>query len=152
MGQGLVRAAARILGIHLRNADPSIIEDYARIDAVDVFRDAMLGNPGATVNVLDLMTREEFLRGPIYTRYGRKHRVEAALGTSIPEPVSSMVDFLTIRRFDPRWPFSEDAGSSSGSHRTCSALIRGSATPHPGVSGRSGHAAPTRGSLPTSRP
>jgi hypothetical protein len=112
---------AKILGIHLRNADPSIIEDYARIDEADVLRDAMLSRPGVTIDVLDLMTRGEYLRGPLYVKYGRKHRVEAVIGTSIIEPVSSMVDFLTVWRFDARWRFSEDDRLlTSGSPRTCS--------------------------------
>ncbi len=97
----------KMLHVHLHNADESIITDYQRIDADDFFRDAMLSRPGTTINIADLMSRKDFERSPVYTRYGRKHRIEAALGTAILEPVSSMLEFLTIWRFDPRWPFSE---------------------------------------------
>ncbi|MGE0800216.1 MAG: response regulator transcription factor [Lautropia sp.] len=97
----------KILSVHLLNADPSILDDYRKIDAIDSFRDAMLAQPGTTINLSDLMSRKDFERSPIYSRYGRKHRVEAVVGTVLVEPVSSMLDFLTIWRFDPRWPFSE---------------------------------------------
>jgi DNA-binding CsgD family transcriptional regulator len=98
---------SKILYVHLLNADKSILQDYGRIDGDDFFRDAMLASPGSTVNLNDLISRRDFERSPIYTRYGRKHRVEAAVGTVILEPVSSMIEFLTLWRFDPRWPFSD---------------------------------------------
>lgn len=97
----------QILHVHLLHADKSILQDYKRIDADDFFRDAMLANPGTTINVADLISRKDFERSAVYTRYGRKHRVEAAIGTVIVEPISSMLDFLTLWRFDPRWPFSD---------------------------------------------
>ncbi len=99
---------AKILSAHLFNADASLLDDYRRIDGDDYFRDAMIANPGRTINIGDLVSRKDFERSAIYLRYGRKHRIESAVGTTLFEPVSSMVDFLTLWRFDPRWPFSEN--------------------------------------------
>lgn len=96
-----------ILSVHLQNADQAVVDDYARVDGDDFFRDAMFARPGTTINLHDLMPRKAFERSPLYTRYGRRHRIEAAMGTVLIEPISSLVDFLTIWRHDLRWPFSE---------------------------------------------
>lgn len=97
----------QILSVHLLNAEPSIIEDYPRVEAHDRFRDAMIARPGRTVLMSDLMPRSVYERSPLYTRYGRKHRLESTMGTVLVEPVSGLLDFITIWRFDARWPFSE---------------------------------------------
>lgn len=97
----------KIVSVHVHNADPAIIDDYRAIDPVDFFRDAMLAKPGTTINLYDLISRRDYVRSGMYTRYGRKHKLEAVMGTVCVEPVTSMVEFLTIWRVDARWPFSE---------------------------------------------
>ncbi len=97
----------QVLSVHLLDADPSIVEDYGRIQAHDRFRDAMIARPGRTVLMSDLMPRSVYERSVLYTRYGRKHRLESTMGTVLLEPVSGLLDFITVWRFDPRWPFSE---------------------------------------------
>ena len=97
----------QVLGAHLFNADPSILEDHQRVEAHDRFRDAMIARPGRTVLLSDLMPRAVYERTPLDTRYGRRHRLESATGTVLVEPVSGLLDFLTVWRFDSRWPFAE---------------------------------------------
>ena len=60
---------SKILSVHLMHADPSILDDYRKVDAVDFFRDAMLAKPGTTINVYDLISRKDFERSAIYPRY-----------------------------------------------------------------------------------
>lgn len=95
------------LRVHLCNARPDIFEDYPRIQEHDFFRDAMLAAYGTTINVSDLITRKRYEKSPLYREYGRKHQIESAIGTVLLEPTSSLTDFLTLWRFDSRWPFSE---------------------------------------------
>jgi DNA-binding CsgD family transcriptional regulator len=97
----------KILRVQISNASEDMLKDYERVQEHDFFRDAMLAALGTTINLSDLITRKDFERSPLYTRYGRKHRIETAIGTVLLEPVSSMTEFLSIWRFDARWPFSD---------------------------------------------
>lgn len=97
----------KILRVQIVNASEDMFKDYERVQEHDFFRDAMLARLGTSINLSDLITRKDFERSPLYTKFGRKHRIETALGTVLLEPVSSMTEFLTVWRFDSRWPFSD---------------------------------------------
>ena len=98
----------KIIRVHVSNAiQDEMLKDYERVQQYDFFRDAMLAAPGTTINLHDLVTRKDFEKSPLYTRYGRKHKIESTIGTVLNDPITSMQEFLTIWRFDARWPFSE---------------------------------------------
>jgi DNA-binding CsgD family transcriptional regulator len=106
-GKALVEPQ-KILRVQVTNASQEVmLKDYERIQEHDFFRDAMLAEIGTTINVHDLIARKDYEKHPIYTKYGRKHRIESCIGTVLLEPVSSMSEFLSLWRFDARWPFSE---------------------------------------------
>lgn len=96
----------KILHVHLLNARECILDDYRDVQAHDFFRDAMLAEPGRSISMLDLMPRPEYIGHPLYTRYCRHHRVEDALGTILRDEDTALSEFLTVWRFDARWPFS----------------------------------------------
>jgi hypothetical protein len=98
---------ARILQDHLLNADASILADHRGIARHDFFREAMQAQPGTAISAGDLMSRGDYEASPFYRRCGRKHRIESAIGMAVVEPVSTMTEFLTLWRFDARWPFPE---------------------------------------------
>lgn len=98
---------ARTLQDHLLNADASIVGDYRAIARHDDFREAMRAGQGTAINLGDLMTRGDYEASPLYRRFGRKHRIESAIGLMVVEPVSTMTEFLALWRFDARWPFPE---------------------------------------------
>ncbi len=97
----------KILHVHLLNASESILHDYQAIQEHDFFRDAMLAEPGRSFSMLELMPRERYLKHPLYTRYGRHHKLEDTLGTVLSDDDSGLCEFLTVWRFDARWPFSQ---------------------------------------------
>lgn len=73
----------------------------------DFFRLAMTAHPGTTFNLSDLTTHARFVRTPLYQNVGKRYKIEWSLGTLLVEPVSSLQEFLTLWRHDPKRPFSE---------------------------------------------
>ncbi len=93
--------------MHLHNCEHGILEAYPPYLEQDFFRAALINSPGISVNMSDLTTRARYVRTPLYRDVGRRFRVEWSLGTLLIEPVSSLYEFLTIWRHDPKRPFSE---------------------------------------------
>jgi len=93
--------------LHLHNCPPTILADYEPYMDQDFFRAKLMANPGKTINMADLTTRARFVRTQLYREVGRRYRIEWSLGTLVVEPVSSLNEFLTLWRHDPRRPFTE---------------------------------------------
>lgn len=93
--------------MNLHNCDQSILEAYPPYLEQDFFRAALIASPGVSINMSDLITRERFVRTPMYRAIGRRFKVEWSLGTLQIEPTSSLYEFLTVWRHDPEQPFSE---------------------------------------------
>lgn len=93
--------------LHLHNCDDSILETYTPYMDQDFFRAALMANPGKTINMSDLTTRERFTRTELYKKVGKRYHVEWSLGTLMLEPVSSLQEFLTLWRHDGNRPFTE---------------------------------------------
>ena len=97
----------KIHWLHLHNCDASIMEAYSPYMARDFFRAELMARPGQSINMSDLTTRARFVRTEMYRKVGKRYRVEWSLGTLLVDPVSSLSEFLTLWRHDPRQPFSE---------------------------------------------
>jgi len=104
-------ASATPLEIHrlyLFNCDDSILEAYLPHMDEDFMRAALMANPGRSINLADLTTRARFVRSVLYQQVGKRYKIEWSLGTLLVEPVSSLNEFLTLWRHDPKQPFTED--------------------------------------------
>ena len=97
----------KIHWLHLDNCDASIAEVYAPYMAEDFFREALMAHPGVSINTSDLTTRARYVRTPLYRQVGKRYRIEWSLGTLQVDPASSLSEFLTLWRHDPKTPFSE---------------------------------------------
>ena len=97
----------KIHWLHLHNCDKSILKTYPPYIADDFFRAALMASPGASINLSDLITRARFVRTALYRDIGKRYHVEWSLGTLQIDPVSSLSEFLTLWRHDPKKPFSE---------------------------------------------
>ena len=93
--------------MHLHNCDRRIVEAYAGCSENDFLRAALVAHPGTAISLGDLATRETYLQSRLYRQFGRRLKVEWALGTLLIERTSSLYEFLTLWRHDPRRPFSE---------------------------------------------
>lgn len=93
--------------LYLHNCDESILQDYLPYMGEDFMRAELIAHPGKSVNLADLITRARFVRTALYQKVGKPYRIEWSLGTLLVEPVSSLQEFLTLWRHDPRRPFSE---------------------------------------------
>ena len=98
----------QILQLHLHNCDQSLVDDYPPYMAQDFFRASLIANPGVTINMSDLTSREAFVQTEFYQAVGRRYKIEWSLGTLLIEPVSSLFEFITLWRHDGDKPFSED--------------------------------------------
>jgi DNA-binding CsgD family transcriptional regulator len=94
--------------LHLHHCDDGIVRDYPPFMEQDFFRAALIANPGRSINMADLVSRARYTRTPLYRGLGRKYRVEWSLGTLLIEPVSGLLEFITLWRHDARQPFTED--------------------------------------------
>ncbi len=94
-------------GMHLHHCDDGLIEAYARCGEHDFFRAALLANPGTAISLGDLVARDTYRRSTLYRDFGRRYRIEWALGTLLPERTTSLHEFLILWRHDPSSPFSE---------------------------------------------
>lgn len=93
--------------LHLHNCDNSILETYTPYMDQDFFRAALMAAPGVTINMADLITRARFVRTELYRMVGKRYKIEWSLGTLLLEPVSSLQEFLTLWRHDPKKSFTE---------------------------------------------
>ena len=93
--------------VHLHNCAPTILSAHPALLQQDFFHAALIATPGVSINLSDLSTRARYVRSPHYRDLGRQYRMEWSLGTLLIEPVSSLYEFLTLWRHDPRRPFSE---------------------------------------------
>ena len=100
-------APNKIHWLHLDNCDASIAEVYAPHMADDFFRAALMAHPGVSINTSDLTTRARYVRTPLYRQVSKRYRIEWSLGTLQVDPASSLSEFLTLWRHNPRQPFSE---------------------------------------------
>jgi len=93
--------------LHSHNCDKSILEAYTPYMGQDFFRAALMAQPGVTINMADLTTRARFVRSELYQQVWKRYHIEWSLGTLLVEPVSSLYEFLTLWRHDPKKPFTE---------------------------------------------
>lgn len=98
---------AEIHRLHLHNCEASILEDYLPYMNQDFMRAELMAHPGRSVNLADLITRARFVRTALYQNVGKRYKIEWSLGTLLVEPVSSLNEFLTLWRHDPKRPFTE---------------------------------------------
>jgi DNA-binding CsgD family transcriptional regulator len=98
---------ARIHWLHLYNCDAAIVDDYQPYLEIDFFRAKLMAQPGVSVNMADLISRHQMVRHPLYKNVGKKYKIEWSLGTLLVDTVSSLAEFLTLWRHDPKQPFTE---------------------------------------------
>ncbi|MGD9943921.1 MAG: response regulator transcription factor [Burkholderiaceae bacterium] len=100
--------AGYVHNLHLYRCRPEIIEDYRRWVGEDFMRAAVMARPGESINLSDLMSREDFLRTPVYRHFCRQHGIEWSLATvSMVDEKAGLLQWISLRRADPQWPFSE---------------------------------------------
>lgn len=98
----------KIHRLHLHNCPATIVDDYPLHMAADFFREALIKHPEVSINLADLISREAYVRSPLYRHLGRHYKIEWSLGTLLIEPVSSLMEFVTLWRHDGLRPFNED--------------------------------------------
>ena len=73
----------------------------------DIFRAALIANPGVTINMADLTARIDFVQTELYRKFCKPYGIEWSLGTLHIEPRLSLSEFLTVWRHNPAKPFRE---------------------------------------------
>ncbi len=93
--------------LHLHNCDESILAEYPSYMERDIFRAALIANPGVTINLVDLTTRTRFVKTELYRKFCKPYGIEWSLGTLHIEPLLFLSEFLTVWRHSPTQPFRE---------------------------------------------
>lgn len=101
-------APEAIVDVYLDRQPMEMIHDYmAGPQNEDFLADAVRAQPGKTVNLCDLMSREEFERTSMYNRFARRWGVQQVLSTCWLEPQSHLLGILSMWRKSPRQVFTE---------------------------------------------
>lgn len=83
------------------------LADYVAIKDSDPLAEAVFANLGTTVSDIDIMSREAWLAHPAFGAFCRKHEIQYALCTAELDPISTLIEGLSIYRASPETPFSE---------------------------------------------
>lgn len=101
---------ATIFDAHLHNSKHPAAEwlrDYASFKEDDPLAHAVFSNKGVTIRDIDLMPRQQWLSHPAYGPFCRKHQIEYALCTMDYDPVTTLVEVISLYRASPDTPFDE---------------------------------------------
>lgn len=97
-----------IVDVHLDRQPKRMIEEYlADFQQEDFLADAVRGQPGKTVNLVDLISREDFEKTRLYREFACRWGVQQVLSTCWAEPMTGLIGFLSLWRKSPRHPFLE---------------------------------------------
>lgn len=108
-GQMQIEPALVMQGAHRYNVAATIFDDYRRMVGEDMLAKGMVEAPGLTLMMNGLHQRDDLeAQGGGLREYLRRYRVEAVLATGLHGLLpGAPAGFMTIWRFDRRWPFSE---------------------------------------------
>lgn len=84
------------------------LEDYARFKEADPLALAVFENRGTTIYDADLMPRDAWLADPLYGPFCRKHQIAYTLCTLDYDPITTLVEVISIYRADSENPFSAE--------------------------------------------
>lgn len=97
-----------IVDVHLERQPQQMIDNYmADFQQEDFLADAVRSQPGKTVNLVDLMSREAFEKTRIYREFACRWGVQQVLSTCWAEPMTGLIGMLSLWRQSPQHPFSE---------------------------------------------
>jgi len=97
----------RMYEVYLHNQPPEMMENYVRYQDQDFLRVKVCETPGVTVNLADLVSREELIQSVIYREHARRFNMEAVLCTVSIEPVTTLTSVISLWRADSDRQFSE---------------------------------------------
>lgn len=95
--------------VYLFRQPREMLENYERTVGLanDVLGQAVIANPGRTINSSQIVPHDEFVKHPIYLRHCRYFGIEHSLSTCHISPVTRIPSGISFYRADPGKPFSE---------------------------------------------
>lgn len=102
---GTAKATGAIQTAYLNNQPPDMLNVYSNLESQDVLHRQAIANPGVTMNLRDLVSRQDFERTSFYRGFARHHKMEAALSTAILQKTMPLLDFVSLWRRNPRRQF-----------------------------------------------
>ncbi len=97
-----------IHSMYLFNQPQEMLDVYVeKYQRDDFLRKAAILNAGTTINIRDLVTREEFEATEVYKDHAKRWRMEGLLCTVLTDQASGLLDFISFWRADPDNQFSD---------------------------------------------
>jgi DNA-binding CsgD family transcriptional regulator len=96
-----------IHNVHLFRQPQAMMDNYMRFQEQDFLRAAVCAKPGVTVNLSDIVSREELVSTEMYREHARHYGIECVLCTALIDPVSQLISFISFWRSNPKRPFRE---------------------------------------------
>lgn len=107
-GKGSYQSGGYVHHLHLYHRRPEIADDYLQWVEHDFMRAAVMAKPGTSVNLSDLISRDEFIRTPFYRDFCRQHGIEWSLATvSFVDEKARLIQWISLSRSNPEHPFTE---------------------------------------------
>lgn len=104
-GRGTGKPVA-IHDVHVFGQPNEMMLNYDRVKRYDFFAAAVQSNPRRTMDIYDLISRQDFVRHVIYREHARYFGMEHVLCTQVPEPLSGLIGFVSLWRADYAQPYS----------------------------------------------
>lgn len=105
-GAGYLTDQIIITSVSLFNLPPEIISSYEMVKDQDQMMGPLLCSPGITLDLYDVVTRDEFVDSEIYRRHSRRYGIEQVLATMYLDETTSLLNGISIYRSDPAARFS----------------------------------------------
>ncbi|MCU0759727.1 MAG: LuxR C-terminal-related transcriptional regulator [Steroidobacteraceae bacterium] len=96
-----------LFDVHLVDQPASMLQNYARVQQHDFLARAVGASPHVTVELYSIISREAFVRTPMYRRHARRFGMENLLCTGWPESPSGLLSVISFWRAEVARRFSE---------------------------------------------
>lgn len=95
--------------IHLFNQPNELMYNcFPREGTDDPLLAKLLARPGHTLNLYDVIPREQWIQLEVYKNYCKPYGIEQAISTAIPNTQTGLLTVLSIYRTDVEFPFSPE--------------------------------------------
>jgi len=98
-GKGIAHA------IHLFRQPATLMQDYFCLQNDDLLLSRLLADPGHTLNLYDVISRDQWTQMDIYRNYCKRYGIEHALSTAISDAKSGLLTVFSIYRNDYKHGF-----------------------------------------------
>lgn len=93
--------------VHVHDQPEAMMANYARVAKHDFFAAASTSMPGKTINLYDVIERQDFVRHTMYLQHAKRFGMEHMLCTTMPGSMEGYIHFVSLWRASYDEPYTE---------------------------------------------